>query len=153
MYRNLYNKVIRAARKLFYEKELIRFQSDLKQTWSIIKQAINKNQCKSSNIHSLKIDGVIIDDPKLMADNFNKFFTSMPSDIVYSINPVDPVHVPDFARYFFQNPPDADTPIFNLTNNPISLNEIIEATKLLQPKKSQDMNGLSLFFIKKSSTT
>ena len=63
-YRNIYNTVIRNAKKLFYEKELLMAQSNLKKTWSILKNAINKPSTKSSNIESLNIDGPLLMIPK-----------------------------------------------------------------------------------------
>jgi hypothetical protein len=86
----------------------------------------------------------------IMANHFNEFFTSMPSKIVEQINPIDPNNVPNFAENFFQNPPvNDDTPSFNLAGVSVTPGEIIDATNLLSPKKSLDMNGVSLFFIKK----
>jgi len=39
-------------------------------------------------------------------------------------------------------------PLFSFSNSPVTANEIIEAIKLLEPKKSCDVNGLSMFFLK-----
>jgi hypothetical protein len=84
-----------------------------------------------------------------MADNFNEFFASMPSKIIADINLVDPNDIPDFANQFFSNnDPNDQTPKFTFTNAPISPCDIIDATDFLQPKKSQDMNGISMSFIK-----
>ena len=55
-YRNVYNTTIRGAKKLDFEKELKRGQSDLKKTWAILKKAINKQNYKSSTMDCLKID-------------------------------------------------------------------------------------------------
>jgi hypothetical protein len=40
---DLYNKTVRAAKKHFFQNELIKHQSYIKQTWAIIKMAINKS--------------------------------------------------------------------------------------------------------------
>ena len=47
-YRNLYAKIIRASKKLFYEQQLAKYQSDCKKTWQILRKAIN-NSNKSVN--------------------------------------------------------------------------------------------------------
>ncbi len=149
-YRNLYNLVVRLAKKLYYEAELTKFQSDIKNTWRTIKSAINKTDSKSSSISGLVINGTSINDPQAMANLFNEFFTSMPSKIVEQINPIDPNNIPNFAENFFQNSPENDdTPLFNMADVSVTPGEIIDATNLLSPKKSLDMNGVSLFFIKK----
>jgi hypothetical protein len=149
-YRNLYNLVVRLAKKLYYEAELIRFQLDIKNTWRTIKSAINKTDSKSSLISGLLINGSTINDPQIMANHFNKFFTSMPSKIVEQIIPIDQNNVPNFAENFFKNPPgNDDIPSLNLAGVSVTPGEIIDATNILSPKKSQDMNGVFLFFIKK----
>ncbi len=97
------------------------------------------------------INGTSINDPQAMANHFNEFFMSMPSKIVEQINPTDPNNIPNFADNFFQNPPENDdTPSFNMASVSVTPGEIIDATNLLSPKKSLDMNGVSLFLIKKS---
>ena len=83
-----------------------------------------------------------------MANSFNEFFTRMPAEIVNEIPPIDPENTPDFAKYFFKNREDeSDTPLFSFSNTPITPQEIVDDTKKLQPKLSQDMNGLSLHFL------
>jgi hypothetical protein len=73
----------------------------------------------------------------------------MPSKIIADINPADPNDIPDSANQFvFNNDPNDQTPLFTFMNSLISAHELIEATDLLQPKKSQDMNGISMSFIK-----
>jgi hypothetical protein len=73
----------------------------------------------------------------------------MPLDIASEINPVDPNNVPDFARDFFSNGDDVETPILSFADSSISSQDIIDATKFLQPKNSLDMDGVSMSFIKK----
>ena len=41
-FRNVYNKVLRAAKKLYFEQQLILNQSNVKQTWNLIRLAMNK---------------------------------------------------------------------------------------------------------------
>ncbi len=41
-YRNMYNRLIRAAEKLYFETELRKNQSNLKKSWQLLKIAINK---------------------------------------------------------------------------------------------------------------
>ena len=45
-YRNLYNQIIRAARKSFFEKEFVAHQSDAKKTWNLIRLALRKKPKK-----------------------------------------------------------------------------------------------------------
>jgi hypothetical protein len=148
-FRNTYNKVIRAVKKLFYENELIKHQSNLKKTWQTIKLAINKNAKKSASISSLLVNNIYITDSRVMADHFNEFFTNIPAKIVREINPVNTSDIPHFARNFFESEEgEGDVQLFSFSTNPLTAQDIVEATNCLQPKFSQDMCGFSLHFIK-----
>jgi hypothetical protein len=131
LYRDMYNTVVRGAKKQFFQNELTKNQANLKQTWSIIRLAINKNSSKSSTIPELLINNQIVNDPYAMANHFNEFFTRMPLDIANEINPIDPNNVPEFARNFFSSDPDMETPTLSFSDFPISSQDIIDATKIL----------------------
>ena len=143
-YRNLYNTVIRVAKRMFFEKELVKAQSNLKKTWSILKNAINKN-CKKLSPIELNIDGVLVSDPKIIANNLNVFFTNVARQIVEEIPPSD------IPLYDNVNMIPNDIPLLNFSNTPVTCTEILETLKLLQPKLSQDFNGLSMYLVKKLS--
>ena len=53
-YRNLYNKILRESKKLFFSRQLQSNANNLKKTWEILNEAINKRK-PSSLIDSLKI--------------------------------------------------------------------------------------------------
>jgi hypothetical protein len=40
-------------------------------------------------------------------------------------------------------------PVFCFTNSPVTQTEILDSINQLQPKKSSDLNGISMFFLKK----
>ena len=139
-YRNLYNKVIKTSKKLYFQNELIRHQSNLKKTWQLLRKATNSKVKKDNSITNITVNGTFINNPKLIADHFNNFFANVALDITKEINPCnDPL--PDY------NP---DTNLnFSFTNNPITTSEIVEATEQLNEKKTQDLNGLSTFLLQK----
>jgi hypothetical protein len=140
-YRNLYYRVIRNAKKLYFEKQLNLYQSNLRKTWSIIKMAIKAPTKKQTGINDLLLNGILTYNSKLIADTLNSFFVNMPSKIVSEIPDCDV----KFDQFFVNNP---DAPTFDFQNNPVTVSEILEAIKELQPKKSEDMFGLSMFFVK-----
>ena len=107
-----------------------------------MKNAINKNDKKSSLIE-LNIDGVLISDPKIIANNLNVFFTNVARRIVNEIP------ASDIPLYDIDNVIPNNIPLLNFANNPVTCTEILETLKLLQPKLSQDLNGLSMSFVKK----
>ena len=137
----MYNSITRAAKKLYFEYELRANQSNIKKTWEILRLAIRKNSAKSSSISNITVNNQSISNPGEMANHFNMFFTSVSASIVNDINPSD-------------RPPDApsfndDIPLFSFTDSPVTATEIIEATNLLQSKKTLDLSGISVWLTQK----
>ncbi len=89
-----------------------------------------------------------------MANMFNEYFTSTPGKIVKDLHTVDSDTCPDFAKDFFTHLErnDDTVPCFRFDSIPIFHEEIVEATKALQPKTSLDHNGLSISLKKKCIT-
>ena len=53
-YRNLYNKFTRATKKIYFEEELSKNKSNLKNMWNIIRLAINlKSKKGDANLNTL----------------------------------------------------------------------------------------------------
>ncbi len=59
LYRNVYNKAIRCAKKLYFEKQLQINKSNLKKTWKLLKEAVNKKDQKSSGVDCIVVNGKI----------------------------------------------------------------------------------------------
>jgi len=141
-YRNLYNKVIKNSKKIYFHNELNANVNNLKKTWSILNEAISKSKTKN-DISALKIDGKICTDSKAIANHFNLYFTSIAEKISLDIKPVVPPPpvepVPELR----------DEDIFKMSSVPIQQAELIEAVQQLQDKKSLDSNNISMNFIKK----
>jgi len=49
-YRCIYNKLLKTAKKLYYEKELVKHKSNLKKTWTLLREAINRKPKKVTMI-------------------------------------------------------------------------------------------------------
>lgn len=137
-YRNVYNSTIRLAKKLYYERLLSKNFKNLRKTWEILRSVMKTGGRSKQNINELLYNGVILNDPAVIACKLNEFFTNAPSKIVDKIPKCDPPVII----------PNINQPKFDFTDNPVTVSEIIEATALLQSKKSEDFNGLSMFFVK-----
>jgi len=74
-----------------------------------------------------------------IATVLNQFFTTAPQKIVDELP-----DSPGTPEVYFNNPVS-----FSFSSSPVTQAEIINATSQLLPKKSEDFNGLSMFFIKK----
>ena len=75
-----------------------------------------------------------------MAESFNKFFASAAINIVNKINPSTKSATENITY---------NNNVFSLKNSPVTISEILNATKLLQDKKTPDHNGISSNFLKK----
>ncbi len=139
-YRNLYNKTVRTAKKLFYEKKLASNQANIKKVWQILYSAVNIKRTKSSNVKDLFINNQLVSDPLQIANFLNVYFTNVASSIVADIEPTD--RPPDGQIQFNEN-------TFCFTTNPITFSEIKEACDQLESKRSPDFEGISLFLSKK----
>ena len=126
LYRNAYNKVLRAAKKLYFEHELFINQSNVKQTWNLIRLAMNKKSEKSSFVSCLSVNNRTVNDHSEMANLFNEFFTSVSAAIVEEINQSDRPPDEDFSD---------DIPLFSFSTTPLTIKEVVEAALQLQPKK------------------
>ena len=139
MYRNTYSKTLKAAKKLYYEKELLKNQKNIKQTWKLLKEAIKSNKSKSSTVDFLKINGFGTSDPKVIAEHFNLHFSTMAELVAEKIPPSG--IPPDFYCKNFDC-------TFKSSQIPITASELINCTKELQSKNSMDAYGLSSSFVK-----
>ena len=74
MYRNLYNRIVRAAKKLYFDKEFLKHSNNLKKTWDLLKYAINSENKNSFKISELFYNGIRYSDPKIVAEKLNEFF-------------------------------------------------------------------------------
>ena len=141
-FRNLYSKILRHSKKLYFQKKLIENQSNLKKTWEIIKQATKQRNKDNHKILTLNINNKYFSDPKEMAEHFNHYFTNVAENISKKINPLKET-TPAISSSV------NNFPKFSLFLNPISYSETHEAILQLKSKNSTDQDGISTNFIKK----
>ena len=73
-----------------------------------------------------------------MAEYSNKFFASAAINVVNKINPSNKSATENIVY---------NNNVFSLSNSPVTISEILDATKLLQDKKTPDHNGISSNFL------
>jgi hypothetical protein len=140
-YRNMYNTVLRACKRAFFEEQLLKNQSNMKKTWELINLATKKSKKNRDEIHCINSDGRTLTDPALIADKFNTFFINIASEIEKTIPPADqPLQQPLSEPHAFLN-----------MSNPIISQDIIDVIKQLKPKHSLDPSNLSMVLLKKVS--
>ena len=77
---NLYNKVLREAKKQYFEKALKDNSKDLKKSWKILNELLCRNKSKNT-IDKILVNSIAVDKPHEIAESFNKFFTTVASEI------------------------------------------------------------------------
>ena len=139
-YRNLYNKVLREAKKQYFEKALKDNSKDLKKSWKILNELLCRNKSKNT-IDKILVNSIAVDKPHEIAESFNKFFTTVASEIAEKINPAPPKE--ETSKSFHE------CELFKMSESNIQQAELINAVGQLQDKKSLDLNDISMYFIKK----
>jgi hypothetical protein len=102
----------------------------------------------SAPLSKLIYDGITYTDSYQIACKLNEFFTTMPQKIANEIPPCEDDNLDDSAEGNGSTVNDS-LPLLNFSNCPVTDSEILEAISMLLPKKSEDFNGVSMFFIKK----
>ena len=120
-HRNLLTKVTRTAREQYYHNLLESSSGNSKKVWSNINTILAKNRKASST--SIKLNGIIINEPKVIASSFNSYFNSIPSTLSNNINN----NIVTFENYLVDPIPEAEN--FQLLPIP-EITEII--TNLMQ---------------------
>ena len=70
---NTYSRILKASKKIYFQNQLIKHQSDCKKTWEILRKAINNSNKNSNSIQTIIHNGVSIDDSYTMAKNSMNF--------------------------------------------------------------------------------
>jgi hypothetical protein len=104
----------------------------------------------SAPLSKLIYDGVTYTDSYQIACKLNDFFTTMPQKLANEIPPCEDDILEDSSSVEGTGPAaDDKSPLLKFSNCPVTDSEILDAISMLLPKKSEDFNGVSMFFIKK----
>ena len=137
-YKTLYQRIIRAAKKLHYQRKLEQNASNPKKTWETLNEILGK-QRGSDTVSQIKINGVPEENIAKIADHFNTFFTSIGQEISDSVPPVTKP-AEDYINY------DRIVPDLLLGNT--TPEHVLKIIKQFKPKNSCDIQGVSTKMIK-----
>ena len=73
-YRWYLRRIIKVAKKSYYSKRFENVQGDLKKMWTLMNKV--RGKVKQNIKASFIINGEVIEDRKLISNDFNKFFAS-----------------------------------------------------------------------------
>ena len=78
-YKNKLNHIIKIAKKIYYEEQLIRYKQNTKMMWKTLNELLNKpnktNKLPKTFIESDSLN--IIEDPVEIANKFNDYFINI----------------------------------------------------------------------------
>jgi hypothetical protein len=135
-----YNKLLRIAKATYFDEQLKIAKYDMKQTWKIMKKAMNTDVAKTPIPDHFKINNMKVDDKKQIVDKFNNFFATIGSDISDNV----PTSNKPFSQYLNHK----HNKILFL--NPITPQETIKITSKLKNKTSQGHDNISSKLVQQS---
>ena len=134
-YNRILKKIIREAKKSYYESVLMNCKNDIKNTWIVIKELLNKDKSIECFPEYFVVDGRKITDKQEIVNAFNKFFTS--NDLSPSINQNSP-----YTEYL-------DNPCSTILEfQPINSETTLKIINRLKSKSSHGFDNLSTKLLK-----
>jgi hypothetical protein len=76
-FKNKLAHILKIAERSSYQEALSASKDNMRKSWMIIKEIINKNKKKSQKMPKISINGHLSEDPQLIANSFNNFFTNI----------------------------------------------------------------------------
>jgi uncharacterized protein YifN (PemK superfamily) len=134
MYNVILKKLIRTAKKSYFESCFNKFRNDVKKTWNTIKSILNKDNTKKDFPEKFLINGTYTSDAQVIVNKFNEYFTNIGSELYRTIA------VPQnksFENYL--QSPCGQTFSFSEVNEE-TVSKIIDN---LKPKCSSGVDGVS----------
>ena len=136
-YKNTLTKILRSEKKKYYAIQLEQYKHDIKNTWKILKQAMNISKNKSK-ITKLKFNNKMIEDPGDMANTFNSYFSTIGENLSQNI----PKTNRHFSTFLSQPIPNS---IYFVPTTKYEITDIVTA---LNNKHSAGSDGISNFILK-----
>ena len=75
--RNKLNHLLRIAKRDYYDKKLTEYKSNVKNTWRILNEIINRRQCKLTRPSTFRVADREISDPVEIANGICDYFTNL----------------------------------------------------------------------------
>ena len=113
-YKKVYEKVIKAAKRLYNDNIFNKAANKAKAAWSIINNDLGIRN-KSNSIREIKINDKIINDPLEIANNVNEHFINIPSKLSEKFTNADINNIninKDYPTIFIE--PVTETEVFNI---------------------------------------
>ena len=128
--RNQLTSDLRNAEMLYYSTQLELNKSDITHSWKIFKPIIGKGINKTARKISFCINGNTVTESELIANEFNKFFTTigfkLSNTIACNVSPMSYIYITEHSIY---NPPTTITEVKQI--NISFFKAVLDGTKSL----------------------
>ncbi len=131
----IFTKVKRNAKIIYYREAFLNKQNDIKGTWNIIRTLISNKSNNSILPTQFSLNNSDINDPQLIANEFNTFFTNIGHKTSQSVAPSN-----HNAAYYLEK---VKKPNASLFLNPVNSQELIDICRKLKPKTSCGHDDIS----------
>ena len=139
-YKNKLTAIKRMGEKLYFQNKLELAKNNIKETWKIIKEAINKNRPISSCPEKFKSGSRDIDNPREISSKFNDFFVTIGPNLDKKIE----APTIDYKTFLGISPPNS------FFFAPVTDNEIASIVNLCKNKSSSGHDEIPMTIIKRT---
>ena len=140
-YRAYLRKQIREAKRKYYDHIFSLYKNDIKNTWKILNETLNRNKRKHQSQDFL-INNELVNDPDIIVNEFNAYFVNIAKNLADSIPVAD-----HFSTYL--NDPSDNTFKFDL----VTERDVAYIIHNLKNKKSYGHDYLSNILLKRAQAT
>ena len=141
IYRNKLNSLLRRAERDFYYDKIKLCNNDCRKSWKIINQLLNKNSHTASQSTEYNLNGKVLSDDNLIADNFNHYFVNIGKNLAEKI----PESKKSFLKHMPANCSIKNSCALYLTTAP----ELITTVNNMKNSDSAGYDEISINLIKK----
>ena len=142
-YKNYKNRLIysiRTAKRMYYDKMLKDNKNNIKETWKILNNLINRKSQKTKLSSIFKLDGREISNPLEIANHFCEYFSNIGPSLARTI-PTSSIPARSYLSKAF---------LKSIFVKPVSENEIVQITKAFPSGKAMGYGNIPMSVIKLS---
>ena len=138
-YQRILKNSINEAKRVYHHNLFARYKSDIKKTWSIIKDTLGKKNVQKKDTSEFIINNKTITNPAEVANEFNKYFVSIGQTLSRNVQSNR-----SYDEYLVENTN------CQLIFNPVNEEMVAKIINQLKNKSSYGHDGISNILIKQS---
>ena len=124
VYKNALKQILRNEEKSYYDKCFASASNDIRKTWKLINQLLNKNNNSCNKNPIFNIDNTLSQDKSAIVQAFNNYFTNIGNSLASKIPPSM-----DANKNSNKTVPSTKSSLALIPTNPYEINSIIKSIK------------------------